>query len=255
MQLPDDATLRDLQGWVTRTYRVLLRIDHRALEDFGLDADSHLETRHVEGITLGAALAAVLDEFDLEAAVRNESLLLTTREEAEARLISGVYPLPTQVVARRLGHLLDTIQSTIAADSWDIVGGMGAARAVPEANALVICQTPAVHKQIIALLKASCDADLEAGGGQAAAERPTRVHRIRDAAIAKDIASRLISLCNDALGDAGDPDAAVELLAVDRIVIRSASRPFHVYAAELIRGLDGVEGTDPYGKPTLGFGP
>lgn len=255
IRLPEGATLRDLQGWVTQTYRVPLRIDHRALEDFGLDADSMLETRHIEGVTLGAALAAVLDELDLEATVRHESLLLTTREEAEARLISGVYPLPTQVIARRIEHLLDTIQSTIAADSWDIVGGSGAIRAAPEANALVISQTLPVHKEIIALLKVSFDADLEAGGEQAAAERPIRIHRIRDAAIAEDIASRLVAVCNGALGARGDPAASVTLLGDDRIVVQSASRPFHVYAAELIRGLDGVEETDTYGKPAPGFGP
>jgi hypothetical protein len=105
----------------------------------------------------------------------------------QENLLVGLYPMPLGSTDVRA--MIDLVESTIAADTWDTVGGMGAMRAVPEANALVICQTPAVHKQIIALLKASCDADLETGGEQA--------------------------------------------------------------AAELIRGLDGVEGTDPYGKPGL----
>jgi hypothetical protein len=253
LQLAEGSTLRDLQAWMTRTYRLPLRIDHQALEDAGVDADTILETRHLEGVTLGAALAAVLAGFDLETIVQHESLVLTTREVAESRLLLGVYPLPTQMIARRAERLISTIHDTVAIESWDVVGGIGAIRTVPEANALVIAQTFPVHREIIALLRATFDADLDAGDDRQPAARPIRVHRIHDPAVAQAIATNLVSLCNEALADDADPTAVVKLLGEDRIVVQSASRPFQVYATELIRGLDGVEETDAFGKP-LGMG-
>jgi hypothetical protein len=253
LQLVEESTLRDLQAWMAKTYRLPLRIDHQALEDCGIDADTILETRHVEGVTLGAALATVLAAFDLETTVRHESLMLTTREVAESRLLLGVYPLPTQLTARRTEQVIGTIHETVAAETWDVVGGIGAIRAVPEANALVISQTFPVHQEIVALLRATFDADLDADDDGQPAERPIRVHRVRDPAIAKEVAANLAALCNAALAGDADPTAVVTLLGEDRIVIQSASRPFQVYATELIRGLDGVEETDAYGKP-LGMG-
>jgi hypothetical protein len=249
LQLAEGSTLSDLQAWVAKTYRLPLHLDHQALQDFGIDADAILETRHIEGVTLGAALATVLAAFDLETTVQHESLVLTTSEVAESRLLLGVYPLPTQLVAGRTEQVIGTIHETIAAETWDVVGGIGAIRAVPEANALVISQTFPVHREILALLRATFDADLDADDDRRPAERPLRVHRVRDPAIAKEVVANLAALCNAALADEADPTAVVTLLGEDRIVIQSASRPFQVYATELIRGLDGVEETDAYGGP------
>ena len=51
-----------------------------------------------------------------------------------------------------------------------------------------------------------------------------------------------MALCNQALGPAGDPTATVTRIGGDRLVVQSASRPFQIYAAELIRAVNGVEG-------------
>ncbi len=54
------------------------------------------------------------------------------------------------------------------------------------------------------------------------------------------IVRNLADLGNAALGEAADPNAKVALIGENRIVIQSASRPFQVYAGELIASLDGI---------------
>ena len=249
--LPENATLLDLEDWLSQQAKVRVRIDWRALEDMGLDAETPLETTQVEGGGLRAALRALLDDIDLATIVEHGTLLVTTAEAAEQTLTVGFYPLPTQVDAGNVLTLIDLIQPNVAADTWDTVGGPGAIRPAEEANTLAISQTQAVHAEILALMRSEFDADLVADGGQAG-QIPTRVHRVRDAALATEIEAALVALCNQALGPAGDPAANVTRVGGDRLVVQSASRPFQIYAAEMIRAVNGIEGAPPAAVP-LGF--
>jgi hypothetical protein len=249
--LPENATLLDLEDWLSQQAKVRVRIDWRALEDMGLDAETPLETTQVEGGGLRAALRALLDDIDLATIVEHGTLLVTTAEAAEQTLTVGFYPLPTQVDAGNLLTLIDLIQSNVAADTWDTVGGPAAIRAAEDANTLAISQTQEVHVEILALMRSEFDADLVADGGQAG-QIPTRVHRVRDAALATEIEAALVALCNQALGPAGDPAANVTRVGGDRLVVQSASRPFQIYAAEMIRAVNGIEGAPPAAVP-LGF--
>jgi len=249
--LPENATLLDLEDWLSQQAKVRVRIDWRALEDMGLDAETPLETTQVEGGGLRVALRALLDDIDLATIVEHGTLLVTTAEAAEQTLTVGFYPLPTQVDAGNVLTLIDLIQPNVAADTWDTVGGPGAIRPAEEANTLAISQTQAVHAEILALMRSEFDADLVADGGQAG-QIPTRVHRVRDAALATEIEAALVALCNQALGPAGDPAANVTRVGGDRLVVQSASRPFQIYAAEMIRAVNGIEGAPPAAVP-LGF--
>ena len=240
IRLPENATLLDLEDWLSQQAKVRVRIDWRALEDAGLEAETPLETTQVLGGDLRTALRALLDDIDLATLVEHGTLLVTTAEAAEETLTVGFYPLPTQVDPGHLQTLIDLVQSTIAADTWDTVGGMGAIRPAEEANALAISQTQAVHAELLAFMRTGFDADLATEGGPAG-QIPTRVHRVRDAALAADLETRLVVLCNDALGPAGDPAAKISRIGGDRLVVQSASRPFQVYAAELIRSLEGID--------------
>jgi hypothetical protein len=237
--LPENATLLDLEDWLSQQAKVRVRIDWRALEDMGLDAETPLETTQVEGGGLRVALRALLDDIDLATIVEHGTLLVTTAEAAEQTLTVGFYPLPTQVDAGNPQTLIDLIQSNVAADTWDTVGGPGAIRPAEEANTLAISQTQAVHAELLAFMRTGFDADLVTEGGPAG-QIPTRVHRVRDAAVAADLEARLVVLCNGALGPAGDPAAKISRIGGDRLVVQSAGRPFQVYAAELIRSLEGL---------------
>lgn len=241
IRLPETATLLDLEDWLSQQAKLRVRIDWRALEDAGLNAETPLETNRAEGGGLRAALHTLLDDIDLAAIVKHGSLLLTTEEAADENLILGFYPFPTQVEAGNPQPLIDLIQTAVAADTWDTVGGPGAIRPAEEANTLAISQTLDVHAEILALMRSEFDADLVADGGHAG-QIPTRVHRVRDAALATEIEAALVALCNQALGPMGDPAAKVTRVGGDRLVVQSASRPFQVYATEMIRAVNGVQG-------------
>ena len=49
IRLPENATLLDLEDWLSQKANLQVRIDWRALEDSGLDAETPLETHQVEG--------------------------------------------------------------------------------------------------------------------------------------------------------------------------------------------------------------
>ena len=173
--------------------------------------------------------------------VRDETLLITTKERVAEHLPIARYPLPTPfLVSERIdvSGLSDLIQSTVAAETWDIVGGWGTIRYLPLTNELIVSQTEEVHEQITKLM-ARFDADLGPGGGNAAAV-VLRFYPVRDPRLFADLQATLVATCNTALGAAADPAARVSALG-GKLVVQSASRPFHLYAAEVVRSINGVE--------------
>ncbi|MFM7138101.1 MAG: hypothetical protein ACKO1M_13685 [Planctomycetota bacterium] len=97
IRLPENATLLDVEDWLSQRAKLRVRIDWRALEDAGLEAETRLETIQVEGGSLLAALRALLDDIDLATIVEHGTLLVTTAEAAEETLTVGFYPFPTQL--------------------------------------------------------------------------------------------------------------------------------------------------------------
>lgn len=240
--LVENATLLDLEDWLSQRAKLPVRLDWRAFEDIGLDAETPLPVNQVEGGGLRAALTELLDGIDLAVIIKHGALTITTKDAASENLVIGFYPLPTQVDAENPQPLIDLIHSTVAADTWDVVGGLATIHAAKEANALVVSQTLDAHAKILSLMRQEFDADLVADAGRAADQVPTRVYGIRAAALAADLETGLVAMCNAALGEAGDPRAKVTRLGGDRLVVQSASRPFHLYAAELIRAANGIDG-------------
>jgi len=124
----------------------------------------------------------MLEGSGLEFTVSRESLVLTSREAAQERLIVGLYPLPTHVCGGlAIQSLIETIETSVVVETWDTVGGPGSIRAVPEAHELVISQTLDVHEQLVALMRTGFDADL-ADANRGVDGVPVRVRRLRDPA-------------------------------------------------------------------------
>jgi len=231
----NESPLRGVVTEIVKAVGVPVQIDSRALEDSGLDLDTPFTCGPLKNISLGAGLKTIFDGCGLTVTIQDETLIVTTKEKAEEHFIVGVYPVPFH---DRCGTLIDTIQSTVAVDYWDVVGGQGAIRFVPEANALVISQTLDVHMDIVNFMRATFEEDFGVGPDNATDRLPVRVYHLRNPKLANTTVPDLAELCNSALGKAGDPEAKVSLIGDACIVVQSASRPFHVYAAELIRSLD-----------------
>ena len=133
-------------------------IDQKSLEDFGIDTATPISV-HLRDTTLESSLNLVLDSLELSWTIRNESLVITTPEEAEYHLETRVYPVRDLVlielertVDADFDSLIEMITSIIEPDSWDEVGGPGAIEPVVGSLSLVISQSWRVHRQIEPLL-------------------------------------------------------------------------------------------------------
>jgi hypothetical protein len=141
-------------------YSINVEIDQRALEDFGIGTQTPLSI-HLLDATLESALNVALDPVELTWMIRDESLVITTPEEAESQLETRLYPVRDLVVLKRDGKvetdfdtLIRAITSTIRADSWTEVGGPGSIEPQAASVSLIICQAREAHLQIEWLLTA-----------------------------------------------------------------------------------------------------
>jgi hypothetical protein len=236
-----ESPLREVAERLSEVLGVPVEIDARALEDAGLDLDTPI-TLMLHGVHGHALLNRMLGPLDLAWIVQDEALLITTKEKAEERLEVRLYYLP-------LGYdtdfqaLIDLIQSTVAADTWDTVGGPGAIRRmdVGPTSQLVVATTYQVHREVEGLLRGLHEHALAEFGGpdDPSGKTPTvRVHRVPDTKAREDLAAKLPELCNASLPANADPDARVSLVG-ESLVVQSRSPEFQALAAQLIRAVTG----------------
>src|SRR5690606_24430930 len=121
-------------------------------------------TIDVDNLPLRSALKLMLRTLDLRYIVRDEVLLITTREVAETNLSITAYPVGDLVRIpyndegeRDYAHanyddLIEVIVETVKPKSWEEVGGPGAIRPYPQRDALVVSQTMEVHTEIEEML-------------------------------------------------------------------------------------------------------
>jgi hypothetical protein len=156
-------TLSDALAALARSHNIPIQPNHTALRTAGVAYDTPI-TRSIRGIPLKSALRLMLDKLKLNYVICNEALLITTKGEAENRMVAKVYPVfdlvvrrpgaPPQAPALDFGSLIENITGSLAPTTWDEVGGPGAITAFTNAGALVILQTPETHQQIAAFLQA-----------------------------------------------------------------------------------------------------
>ena len=116
------------------------------------------------GVPLARALDAILRSVALKHYVTDHGLLVvTTQQGLCGALFTHVYPVGdlVQHLAGRgeapdrqhdaYVELLGLVESLVAPDSWDSVGGPGSVQAYEPACALVITQTPELHERIVEL--------------------------------------------------------------------------------------------------------
>jgi len=106
----NESPLRDVQRAIADEFRIPVEIDSRALEDAGLDLDTPV-TQNTSGVSLRAALRRLLGNVDLAYIVKDEVLLITTKEKAEENLVVKVYPVADLVLPVDPGSGLNPFQS------------------------------------------------------------------------------------------------------------------------------------------------
>jgi len=156
-----ETPLDDVVQIIRRQHRIPVRLDQRALDDVGLGTDTPI-TFNGRGLSLRSAIELILRQLDLTYQVKNESLVITTPEEAEMELTTVVYPVSDLVRFRDsegkqwsdYDTLIEMITSTVAPVSWDCVGGPGSIEGMQyqDTDVIILSQTQDVHRHIASLL-------------------------------------------------------------------------------------------------------
>ena len=160
-----ETPLVDVVRYIEQEHQIPTLIDKRALDDVGLGSDTPV-TISVENISLRSALRLMLKELDLTYVLRDEVLKITTPEESENEPAIMVYPVADfltrespgaepAVAEEQLDLLIDLIETTVAPDTWDTVGGAGTIVALDPWGLLVIAQSNEIHDRIGGLLSAA----------------------------------------------------------------------------------------------------
>ncbi|WP_153555130.1 hypothetical protein [Roseimaritima sediminicola] len=157
-----ETPLEDAVQVLSEKHQLPILIDRRALEEIGLDKEVPV-TLNVSNISLQSALRLLLNEADLVAVVRDEVVVVTTKENAESQLETRTYPLDK--VGVRAGSAATLLTRTIQPDTWENFGGPSSVVALSSAETgrdlLVISAPSNVHSQIQDLFDRLSGAELK----------------------------------------------------------------------------------------------
>jgi hypothetical protein len=109
---------------------------------------------NVHEITVGSALALLLEQLNLTIESRDGVLWITTTDAASTHLQVAVYPVADLIgdedeeSAPTVKALMHTIMTTVAPSTWSEVGGPGNIAAFASLSCLVIQQTQSSHAKL-----------------------------------------------------------------------------------------------------------
>ncbi|HND52649.1 MAG TPA: hypothetical protein PLV92_09645, partial [Pirellulaceae bacterium] len=92
-----ETPLKEVVDDLARKHNIPIELDKKALEAAGTATETPVN-KTLKGISLRSGMRLLLKEFDLTYVVRDEVLLITTKDEAEKALITKVYPVADLVI-------------------------------------------------------------------------------------------------------------------------------------------------------------
>ncbi|MEX2176540.1 MAG: DUF4974 domain-containing protein [Pirellulaceae bacterium] len=161
-----DAPLHEVVNSLSQQFQTPIHISVKSLEALGIDTDTRV-TRQIDSVPLESLLRLVLEDLDLDFTIRNNVILVTSRENLESpeMLDTRTYPVRDLVMWRVPGakdeahsweadyvSLIEVITTTIEPTSWDALGGPGSICEFENSAAIVVSQTRRVHREIENLL-------------------------------------------------------------------------------------------------------
>jgi RNA polymerase sigma factor (sigma-70 family) len=164
-----DTPLKEALRYLEDLHSIRIQIDEPALRDEGIATDTNINLAMSE-IKLQSALGMALEPLGLDYVIKNEAMLITTRDRASEAFDTRVYNIEA-LQDYTPEDLKDMIALTIAPNTWKVPtqvtggmggdgkggGGMGGGGGVkgaihPTAKSLVIRQNQRVHNEITDLL-------------------------------------------------------------------------------------------------------
>lgn len=156
-----DTPLKKAVDVLQAKFDINIQLDNKAFLDAGVGLESPPKiTSHLKAVSLRSALRLILHPLDLDFVVKDEVLLITTREKADAELTTRLYPVDDlldrshrhNLDVNPAGDLITSITWTVSPTTWDEVGGPGAIKYLPVIESLIISQTAEVHELVRDLL-------------------------------------------------------------------------------------------------------
>jgi hypothetical protein len=111
IETPLDQAIQFLRD----AHEIPIELDKKALDQAGVGTDTPI-TRTLKGVSLRSGLRMLLKDHDLTYTVKDEVLLITTKEEVDANLVTKVYPV---------GDLVIPINAGGGVNPFMMGGGMG----------------------------------------------------------------------------------------------------------------------------------
>ena len=141
-------------------------VDSRSLDEEGIKVTTPVSIV-VSGLSARPALRLILKPLHLTYVVKDEVIMIVSRQRAKGELIvttyavadllaiepAGVEKTDAPHIESGLKQFIEVIQSTVSPDSWDVAGGSGSVRSYATTRSLVIRQTRDVHDEIANLLQ------------------------------------------------------------------------------------------------------
>jgi hypothetical protein len=161
-----EEPLENIIDFLQAEYKIPILLDLPALEDAGLISAMPVTAR-LKNMSLRSALRLLLKPTDLTYVLRNEVLLITTRDSAQSKLVTGIYDVrdlrqavrpPNQPAGASAwadyDELIGVLTECVSPETWkENGGGRGNVRRI-HPGILVVYQSPEVHSEIAELFDA-----------------------------------------------------------------------------------------------------
>ncbi len=138
-----DMPLSEVAAYLQDAHHIPIVIDRSALVEMGMTGDEPI-TAKLQNITLRSVLNLLLRDLKLTYLVKDEVLMITSPERADAFLEARVYAFPRQSPAQ-MDALVKLIRE-MDPESWSDSGGPGYIGVY--GHGLLVRQTQKVHEQI-----------------------------------------------------------------------------------------------------------
>ncbi|MBN2216107.1 MAG: hypothetical protein JW719_01895 [Pirellulales bacterium] len=158
-----DAELGEVVAHLKCQLNIEIQFDKESLEQLDLGSDTCV-TCTVKDVPLRSALKLLLRPLELTTVIRDDVLLITSREEAEQMLVIVIYDVADLITYRdQKGKpwtdyepLIRMLTETVAPDSWSEMGGNGTivGENFNTARVLVVKQTEQTQVEIAGVLEA-----------------------------------------------------------------------------------------------------
>jgi general secretion pathway protein D len=219
-----------------------IQLDLRALEDAGVGADTPV-TRHVKDVKMRTALRLLLDDLDLAYLIRDDVMLITTKDKYDTELLTRTYPIG-DLIERRPATAVPVAPAAKGGGQFQIADKpapatpVAAEKPMPQSAAGTPAAAPVGGNGSVAS---------GLGGGPVRAATTSKERALESKRNEADPYSALVEVITTTIkpqtwDEVGGP-GSISVVPVARSVVISQTREVHDEILELLRSLRAAKQT------------